>query len=67
MIAFAYRSKKELKENIGKPLRYIETSLFDLEYMESGIMTGVVSFHPDKILNSFAPVPMKDGLIWKVI
>jgi hypothetical protein len=27
MIIFKYPSKKELKANIGKPLRYIETSI----------------------------------------
>ena len=28
MIVFNYKSKKELKENIGKHLNYIETSIF---------------------------------------
>jgi hypothetical protein len=29
MIVFNYPSKKVLKENIGQPLQYIETSMFD--------------------------------------
>ena len=29
---FDYATKKELKENIGKPLRYEETSIFGEEY-----------------------------------
>ena len=29
---FDYPSKKVLKENIGKPLRYQETSMFGEEY-----------------------------------
>jgi hypothetical protein len=40
MIIFKYPSKKELKANIGKPLRYIETSLFGPEYTPNGSLTG---------------------------
>ena len=32
MLIFNYKSKKELKENIGKPLNYTETSMFGPEY-----------------------------------
>ena len=32
MLVFNYPSKKVLKENIGKPLRYKETSMFGAEY-----------------------------------
>ena len=34
-----YPSKKALKESIGKPLRYIETSMFGPEYRDSGTLT----------------------------
>ena len=37
---FKYNSKKELKENIGKPLRYKETSLFGAEYLSNGSFNG---------------------------
>jgi len=40
MLVFNYESKKVLKENIGKPLRYTETSMFGAEYKENGILTG---------------------------
>jgi hypothetical protein len=33
MIIFNYPSKKELTANVGKPLKYIETSLFGAEYI----------------------------------
>lgn len=36
MMAASYATKKELKENIGKPLRYVETSAFAPEYKENG-------------------------------
>jgi hypothetical protein len=42
MIVFRYASKKELKENIGKPLKYIETSLFGEEYVSDGLLVGVL-------------------------
>ena len=31
-----YKTKKELKENIGKSLRYVETSMFGEEYKPNG-------------------------------
>ena len=34
-----YPSKKALKKSIGKPLRYIETSMFGPEYRDSGTLT----------------------------
>lgn len=34
-----YPSKKNLKENIGKPLNYIETSLFGPQYSGDGTLT----------------------------
>ncbi len=34
-----YPSKKNLKENIGKPLSYIETSMFGPQYSGDGTLT----------------------------
>jgi len=40
MIILNYKSKKQLKENIGKNLNYTETSLFGNEYVTNGSITG---------------------------
>ena len=40
MLIFNYKSKKELRENIGKQLNYSETSMFGPEYKESGVLVG---------------------------
>ena len=40
MIVFNYPSKKVLKENIGNPLNYIETSIFGSEYVSDGVLVG---------------------------
>ena len=40
MMILNYESKKELKENIGKPLRYTETSFFGEEYKSNGSFAG---------------------------
>jgi hypothetical protein len=45
MLVTGYKSKKELKENIGKPLKYKETSLFGPEYRDNGAF--VVAHRPD--------------------
>lgn len=67
MLVFNYESKKVLKENIGKPLRYIETSLFGNEYLDNGILTGANRPHiTHKGREFFAQVTMKNGLIEKV-
>jgi hypothetical protein len=64
MIVFSYASKKELKEHIGKPLQYIETSMFGPEYLENGVLTGANRPHiTGKGREFFANVTMKDGLI----
>ena len=60
-----YQTKKELKENKGKPLKYIETSLFGQEYENNGIFC-VVGPDPHNHRNWFAQVTMKNGLIEKV-
>lgn len=67
MIVFNYESKKQLKENIGKPLRYIETSIFGNEYLADGILTGANRPHiTHKGREFFAQVTMKNGLIERV-
>ena len=67
MLVFNYESKKALKECIGKPLRYIETSIFGNEYMPDGVLVGANRPHiTHKGREFFAQVTMKNGLIEKV-
>ena len=64
MIIFRYPSKKELKANIGKPLRYMETSMFGPEYRPNGSLTGANRPHITGIGREFyAVVTMENGLI----
>lgn len=64
MLVFNYESKKALKASIGKPLRYIETSLFDAEYRDNGVLTGANRPHiTGKGREFFANVTMENGLI----
>jgi ethanolamine utilization cobalamin adenosyltransferase len=66
MIA-VYPSKKILKEQIGKPLRYIETSHFGNEYKANGTITVANRPHITNIGREFfAQVTMENGLIKKV-
>jgi hypothetical protein len=64
MLVFEYPSKKVLKESIGKPLRYIETSMFGAEYKDNGLLTGANRPHITGIGREFfANVTMENGLI----
>jgi len=64
MIVFNYPSKKVLKENIGQPLRYIETSMFGDEYVRDGQLTGANRPHITGLGREFfATVTMRDGKI----
>ena len=68
MLVTGYKSKKELKENIGKPLIYQETSIFGAEYKDNG---KFVVAHRPYVTNLsgrefFAEVTMSNGLISKV-
>jgi hypothetical protein len=64
MIIFNYASKKDLKDSIGKPLRYIETSMFGAEYRDNGMLTGANRPHiTGKGREFFANVIMENGLI----
>jgi hypothetical protein len=62
-----YPSKLALKESIGKPLRYTETSLFGPEYRADGILTVCNRPHITGIGREwFGQVTMANGLINKV-
>jgi len=64
MIVFNYPSKKVLKENVGQPLRYIETSMFGEEYVRDGQLTGANRPHITGLGREFfATVTMRDGKI----
>ena len=64
MIVFNYPSKKVLKENIGQPLRYIETSMFGAEYVSDGQLTGANRPHiTGRGREFFATVTMRGGKI----
>lgn len=64
MLGASYKTKKALKENIGKELRYVETSMFGPEYSDNGSFP-VVGPSPQE-RKWFAGVTMQDGLIAKV-
>jgi len=67
MIVFNYPSKKELKTQVGKPLKYIETSIFGNEYINNGVLTGANRPHITGIGREFfANVTMENGLIKSV-
>jgi hypothetical protein len=67
MLVFNYESKKALKQNIGKPLRYIETSMFGAEYKPDGMLTGANRPHiTGRGREFFANVTMENGLIKNV-
>lgn len=67
MLVFNYESKKVLKENVGKPLRYIETSIFGEEYKPNGVLVGANRPHiTHKGREFFAQVTMANGLIQSV-
>jgi hypothetical protein len=62
-----YPSKKVLKENVGKRLRYTETSMFGPEYKSDGYLTVANRPHiTGQGREFFAEVWMRDGLIEKV-
>ena len=68
MLLTGYKSKKELKENIGNRLQYRETSMFGEEYKSTGVFCGAhrpfITGLPGR--EFFAEVTMSDGLISKV-
>ena len=68
MLLTGYASKKELKENIGKPLKYRETSIAGPEYRDNGTFTAAHRPAVTRLKGRefFAIVTMKNGLIAKV-
>jgi hypothetical protein len=40
MMLFNYPSKKDMAAHVGQPLRYTETSMFGVEYIPDGTITG---------------------------
>ena len=60
-----YKAKKDLKAAVGKPLNYVETSLFGAEYKPNGTfcVVGPCAYTDRKW---FASVTMENGLIKKV-
>lgn len=64
MMGALYPTKKALKEAIGKPLRYQETSAFGAEYRENGQFCVVGPSPYDR--KWYAEVTMENGLIKKV-
>ncbi len=74
MMILNYKSKKELKSNIGKPLDYTETSVFGKEYLSNGTFTGCnrpyspeyPKFTQRKGREYFASVTINNDIITKV-
>jgi len=68
MLILNYKSKKELKEQIGRFLDYTETSVFGPEYKPDGIIVGSNRPHltNNKSREFFAEVTLKNNLIKKV-
>ncbi len=72
MIVTGYASKKELKEAVGQPLKYRETSIFGDEYKSNG--SFAVAHRPSLPYampgvggrEFFATVTMENDLIKKV-
>jgi len=61
MIQLLYETKKQLKENVGNELEYIETSFFGEEYKSTGTITGC-----NKKRSWFANVIMQDDKIIQI-
>ena len=56
-----YKTKKELKKNIGSELDYSETNIFKNEYTQNGDVIGC-----DPQRKWFAKVTIKNNLIKRV-
>jgi hypothetical protein len=64
MLAALYKTKKALKESVGKPLVFEETSLWGPEYKQNGSF-AVVGPSPTQ-RKWYAEVTMENGIIKKV-
>ena len=64
MLAASYKTKKLLKESVGKELCFIETSMFSAEYKSDGqfVVVGPSPYQR----KWFAEITMENGLIKKV-
>ena len=64
MLIANYASKKLCRESIGKPLQYIETSMFGAEYKPDGVLTVANRPHiTRKGREWFGQITMRDGVI----
>ena len=71
MMILNYKSKKELREHVGQPLDYTETSFFGKEFIPDGTFCGCnrpyspeyPKFAQRKGREFFASVTMTGGLI----
>jgi hypothetical protein len=68
MMLVYYPSKKDMKNFVGRPLNYTETSMFGPEFKNNGkfCVSNRPSITGVKGREFFAEVTMKDGLIAKV-
>jgi hypothetical protein len=64
MLAASYKTKKQLKESVGKSLRYVETSMFGAEYKDNGKFCVVGPSAYDR--KWYAEITMENGLIKSV-
>ena len=64
MLAASYPTKKACKEAIGKPLRYVETSMFGAEYKGDGTYTVVGPSPYDR--KWYGNITVTNGVISKV-
>ena len=60
-IQLYYKTKKELKNNVGSELDYSETSIFKDEYTENGVVIGC-----DVNRKWFAKITIKNNIIERV-
>ena len=66
MMILNYESKKQMKEHIGEPLKYTETSMFGDEYVSDGEILGCNRPYDPRGTGTrefFAKVKMKNDLI----
>jgi len=64
MLIANYPSKRDCKANIGKPLRYTETSMFSPEYLANGELTVANRPHITGLGREwFGQITMENGLI----
>jgi hypothetical protein len=64
MMCASYKTKKDLKNSVGKTLNYVETSMFGPEYKENGKFCVVGPSAYER--KWFATVEMESGIIKKV-